>query len=63
MLAPDDRVHAAASFEPDASGEATVFTRLPKDFRPVLKTIVTAEPGVPGERPAGPVLLAGTARP
>jgi anti-sigma-K factor RskA len=63
MLAPDDRVHAAAVLEPDASGEATVYTRLPKDFRPVLRTLVTAEADPPGERPAGPVLLAGDARP
>jgi hypothetical protein len=63
MLAPDDRVHAAGSFEPDASGEATVYTRLPKDFRPVLRTLVTAEADPPGERPHGPVLLAGDAHP
>jgi anti-sigma-K factor RskA len=63
MLAADERIHAAGTFEPDASGEAAVYTRLPKDFRPVLRTLVTAEADPPGERPAGPVLLAGTARP
>jgi hypothetical protein len=63
MVAPGGRVHAAGSLEPDASGEATVYTRLPRDFRPVLRTLVTAEADPPGERPAGPVLLAGTAQP
>ena len=63
MLAPDGRVHAAGSFEPDASGEATVYTRLPKDFRPVTRTVVTAEADPPGEEPAGTIVLAGDARP
>ncbi len=63
MLAPDDRVHAAGVLEPDANGEATVYTRLPKDFRPVLRTLVTAEADPPAERPAGTIVLAGDARP
>jgi anti-sigma-K factor RskA len=63
MLAPDDRVHAAAVLEPDANGEATVYTRLPKDFRPVLRTLVTVEADPAGERPAGTIVLAGDAHP
>ena len=63
MVAPDGRVHAAGSFDADAQGEATVYTRLPKEFRPVVRTLVTAEAGSYGERPTGPVLLAGEARP
>ncbi len=63
MIAPDDRVHAAASFEPDGNGDATVYTRLPRDFRPVVRTLVTEEAEPHGERPSGPVLLAGRARP
>jgi anti-sigma-K factor RskA len=63
MVAPDDRVHAAGSFAPDASGEATVYTRLPKDFRPVLRTVVTLEADPASERPAGAIVLAGDARP
>jgi anti-sigma-K factor RskA len=63
MLAPDGRVHAAGSFEPDASGEATVYTRLPRDFRPVVRTVVTVEMDPSGEQPAGTIVLAGDARP
>jgi anti-sigma-K factor RskA len=61
MLAPDGRVHAAGSFAPDANGEATVYTRLPKDFRPVARTLVSTEPDPPGEQPAGTIVLAGDA--
>jgi hypothetical protein len=48
--------------EPDARGDVTFYTRLPRELSPISRTFVTVESGPPGEEPAGPILLAGAAR-
>jgi hypothetical protein len=60
-FAPDDAVHPVGELAPDAEGAATLYTRLPRDFRPVVRTIVTSEPTPHGDRPSGPVVLSGGA--
>jgi hypothetical protein len=52
---------AAGSFAPDAHGEATVVTRLPRQLAPIVRALVTEEAGEHGETPAGDVRLQGSA--
>jgi hypothetical protein len=54
---------AAARFAPDARGDATVVTRLPKGLAPIARALVTEEDGEPGSAPAGDVLLTGGGAP
>ena len=50
---------AAASFAPDPRGEVGLMTKLPKDFPPVARTLVTDEPREYGKAPTGAVHLLG----
>jgi hypothetical protein len=50
---------AAASFAPDAHGDAVVVTRLPKHLAPIVRAFVTEEAAPPGDEPAGSVRLEG----
>ena len=52
---------AAGSFAPDARGEATVVTRLPRQLAPIARALVTEEADEHGEAPAGDVRLQGSA--
>ncbi len=62
MVGAEERVHAAGTLEPDARGDVTFYTRLPRELSPISRTFVTAEAVPHGELPAGPTLLAGAAR-
>jgi hypothetical protein len=48
---------AAAKFVPDASGEASFVTRLPRDLAPIARALVTEEPVAHGGAPGGAVQL------
>jgi hypothetical protein len=61
MVGAADRVHPAGVLEPDAGGDVTFYTRLPRELSPISRTFVTAEAVPHGEQPAGPTLLAGAA--
>jgi anti-sigma-K factor RskA len=63
MIGAEERVHAAGVLAPDARGDVTFYTRLPRELSPISRTFVTAETSPHGELPAGPTLLAGAARP
>ena len=45
------------SFRPDARGEGVVWAKLPRDAGRAARALVTLEKAVPGQKPAGPVLL------
>jgi hypothetical protein len=51
---------AAATFAPDARGEAAVVTRLPRDSAPIARAFVTEEDAEHGPAPSGGVRLEGT---
>jgi hypothetical protein len=48
---------AAAKFVPDARGEASFVTRLPRDLAPIARALVTEEPVAHGGAPGGAVQL------
>ena len=59
VVSARDELFAAASFAPDRRGEVGLLTRLPKDFPPVVRTLVTDEPREYGKAPTGAVHLLG----
>ena len=59
VVSARDELLAAASFAPDARGEVGLLTKLPKDFPPVVRTLVTDEPREYGKTPTGAVHLLG----
>jgi anti-sigma-K factor RskA len=61
MVGAEERVHPAGVLAPDARGDVTFYTRLPRELSPISRTFVTVESGPVGEAPAGPTLLAGAA--
>ncbi len=61
MIGPEGRAHAAGPLEPDGHGDLALYTRLPREFSPIVKSFVTAEATPHGERPTGLTLLLGEA--
>jgi Anti-sigma-K factor rskA, C-terminal len=60
VVSARDELFAAASFAPGPQGEVGLLTQLPKEFPPVVRTLVTDEPREYGKAPTGAVHLLGT---
>ncbi len=61
MVGPDEQTHAAGTLVADALGRATLFTRLPRELSPVVRSFVTAETTPEPDEPSDRVVLLGLA--